>query len=594
MDRKGIIAVSLAIIVMIVWQIVYAPKLVPPPPPAKPAAAVSPAPGAENTADTAHAAAAPTAAPATASAPAPAPAAAPEPKVAESLQKIATGAVEYSFTNLGGGIARAVLQKHLGENEKSVELNEFGELPIGATSEQPGENATLPFSVTADSAAGVTCERTEANGVQIVKKFTLPQSDKAAEEYLVKLDVSFTNRGAQPYQSGGYYVYTGSAAPAHQRDSPIYTGFDWMHGGKATFIDVNWFSAGRVPVVGVQTHAERPVYAQSAEGIAWAGVTSQYFTTIVTPAEAKASRVWARRFEIDLEKRSRADAGANPAAMHALEGAIGMPGFTLAPGQTVTQSFQIYAGPKLYHALKKLGHGEDAIMNFGKFGFISKLLLSFMNWLHSLTGSYAVAIIVLTICVRGVMWPLQNRATQSMKSMQALQPKMAELREKYKDDPTRMNQELMKIYKDYDVNPVSGCLPMFIQIPIFFGLFSMLGTAVELRGSHFLWVHDLSQPDTIAHLPGLGWPINILPLCMAATMLVQMQLTPRSGDQMQQRLMMFMPLIFIVFCYNFASALALYYTMQNLFSIVQLYVTRDAPAPALHKVSTASAARKKR
>ena len=170
-----------------------------------------------------------------------------------------------------------------------------------------------------------------------------------------------------------------------------------------------------------------------------------------------------------------------------------------------------------------------------------------------------------------------------MKKMQALQPKMTELREKYADDPTRMNQELMKLYKDYGINPFAGCLPMFIQIPIFFGFFNMLGGAVELRGSGFLWVKDLSQPDTIATIA--GFHVNLLPLIMAVTMLWQMSITPKSGDPVQQRIFMFVPLIFVFFCYNFASALSLYYTVQNLFSIAQLYATRSQPVPALQRVS---------
>ena len=178
-----------------------------------------------------------------------------------------------------------------------------------------------------------------------------------------------------------------------------------------------------------------------------------------------------------------------------------------------------------------------------------------------------------------------------MKQMQALQPKMQELKEKYKDDPTRMNTELMKLYKDYGVNPFAGCLPMLIQIPIFFGFYTMLGSAVELRNSHFLWVHDLSQPDTVFHIAGV--PVNILPLLMAATMIVQMQLTPRSGDPTQQRILLFMPLIFVVFTYNFASALALYYTVQNILSIVQLYVTRNQEAPALTKAIVAKKSKRR-
>jgi YidC/Oxa1 family membrane protein insertase len=151
-----------------------------------------------------------------------------------------------------------------------------------------------------------------------------------------------------------------------------------------------------------------------------------------------------------------------------------------------------------------------------------------------------------------------------------------------------MNTEVMKLYKDYGVNPLSGCFPMLVQIPIFFGFYNMLGKAVELRNSKFLWVNDLSQPDTIWHFPVVGWPLNVLPLLMAATMLWQMALSPKSGDPLQQKIFMFMPLIFIAFCYNFASALALYWTVQNLFSVVQLYATRNQEPPTLQKVSAPS------
>ena len=133
----------------------------------------------------------------------------------------------------------------------------------------------------------------------------------------------------------------------------------------------------------------------------------------------------------------------------------------------------------------------------------------------------------------------------------------------------------MKLYKEYGINPVGGCLPMLIQIPIFFGLFTMLRQAVELRGASFLWIKDLSQPDTVAHLPIVGWPINVLPLLMAGDQFLDDAPDAEKRRPTQQRMMMFMPIIFIVFCYNFAAALALYYTTQNLFTILQLYQTGD-------------------
>jgi YidC/Oxa1 family membrane protein insertase len=216
---------------------------------------------------------------------------------------------------------------------------------------------------------------------------------------------------------------------------------------------------------------------------------------------------------------------------------------------------------------------------------VSEALLNMMNVIHGVVGNYAVAILILTAIIKLLLWPLQTKANKSMRRMSALSPNMQELREKYKDDPTKMNAEVMKLYKDYGINPVSGCLPMLIQIPIFFGLFTMLRQAVELRNASFLWVSDLSQPDTVAHIPGLGWPINILPLLMAATSFWMTHVTPKSGDATQQRVMMFMPLIFVVFCYNFAAALALYYTTQNLFTILQLYQNRNQPLPKLEKVN---------
>ena len=351
--------------------------------------------------------------------------------------------------------------------------------------------------------------------------------------------------------------------------------------GKASGIDVSWFAAQNYPLVGVQKRAAQPFYREKINGAEWAGMTNQFFTTLVTPLSAKAGELWARPFDIKLE------GPANPVNVLGIEGAMGMPGFQVEPGQTASLRFQLYAGPKLYGRLAKLQHDEAEIMNFGMWKLVSQFLLNFMNLIYSFVRDYGFSIIILTACVKGVLWPLQNKANKSMRKMSALAPKMQELKTKFKDDPTKMNQEVMKLYKQHGVNPVGGCLPMMIQIPIFFGLFSMLGQAAELRNARFLWVHDLSQPDTVAFIPGLGWPINILPLIMGATNLWLMRMTPKTGDSTQQRVMMFMPLIFLFFCYNFAAALALYYTTQNLFTILQLYQNRKQPVPVLEKVAPA-------
>ena len=527
-----------------------------------------------------------------------------EPAVEKTTERLATSSVEYEFTNLGGGVERATLLHHLAEKENRVVVNRFGAIPIGVVTTSAGEYVNLPFSSRADAGNGtITFERTDERQVQLTKTFTLPRYDglsgkeQLREEYLLKLDLSFTNRGGQPLEMPPYFVHTGSAAPIHRNDQPIYNGFNYFRDGSNEFIGVTWFEGGGFWIF---KSASRPVYPEKPEtmsDVRWAGVTNQYFTTLLTPlvdpkamieeqVRQRGVTVWARRFGISDEAWRAAGHGLNGSTGRVgVDGALGMAGFRLQPGETVARSFQIYCGPGEYRRLRELGNYEAEILNFGIFGIVSKTLLNSMNTLKGWFGNYAWAIIVLTIIIKLLMWPLQNKATASMKKMQALQPKMVELREKYKDDPQAMNVEVMKMYKQYGVNPFGGCLPMLIQIPIFFGFYNMLGKAVELRNSKFLWVEDLSQPDTIFEIPGIGFPVNILPLLMAVTMLWSMMLQPKSGDQMQQRIFMFMPLIFIVFCYNFASALALYWTVQNLFSVVQLYVTRNQTAPTLQKVT---------
>src|SRR4030095_10581163 len=169
--------------------------------------------------------------------------------------------------------------------------------------------------------------------------------------------------------------------------------------------------------------------------------------------------------------------------------------------------------------------------------------------------------------------------TRSMKRMATLQPQMKALQEKYKEDPVKMNKKMMEFWKENKVNPMGGCLPMLLQMPVFFGFFTMIRAAVELRGVSWLWVADLSKPDTLFMIPGIYFPFNLLPLVMGATMLWQSHLTPPSPgmDPMQQKMMRYMPLMFLVFLYNYSSGLALYWTVNNLLSILQTKVTRSNP-----------------
>ena len=579
MDRKGIIAVTLSMIILVWWQFDTQKKTAQYRKAQEEAAALATPPA--GTPVGTPAASAP-AAGGTAAGAQPAPEVRPtESDVPETKETITAASSEYTFTNLGGGIATIKLLEHKGVKEgENIVINQNANYPIGAILSQPGDPDREPYTITVKDGV-VTAERTEANGLHITKTFTLPKEKKGAAEYSIGLEIAFTNRGAAAVEKLGYFVFTGGIEPLHAADYTYYTGVDWFRKGDTEFTDVTWFDRKTIPLTGIERAAAKPQYLESPGDISWAGVKNQYFTSLISSEKAQASGVWAERFPVKIDGKD----------LHGIEAALGFPGFKLNPGETTQQKLNVFAGPKEYRRLAELGQGEQEMMNFGFFKIICIFLLRSMNWLEAYIGSYAMAIIVLTFIVRGALWPVQGKATSSMKRMQALQPKMQELKDKYKDDPTKMNTELMKLYKDYGVNPFAGCLPMLIQIPIFFGFYSMLGSAVELRNSHFLWVNDLSQPDTVFHVA--GFPINILPLLMAATMILQMQLTPKSGDPTQQRILMFMPLIFVVFTYNFASALALYYTVQNILSIIQLYVTRNQEPPVLTLKAAPAAATKK-
>ena len=566
MDRTAWIAVVLCAIGLVLWELYLAKQTPTRPAPVNVPAQVSPVP---------TPAASPAASSlATVTTPKPEEAASSFPEKIETLRN---SDVELHLTNRGGGIREAVLLKQVAEKGQRVILNSPECAPIGAIIEQPSAPALPEFTASPQSNLAVQFERTTPEQITTRKKFFFPPSTEKKDNFVIGLDVDLENRGPKPYQTAGYFVALGSAAPIHPKDYPSYTRLVWCIDGKAKGIDVGWFGGGS-GFLGMGQRAARPVYEQNIAGAEWVAVSNQFFTTLMAPVTAKANQVWGRRFDVTRAPDQK---------LLGIEGALGMPGFRLQPGQTYSARFEIYAGPKLYHRLAQLPHNEAEIMDFGMFKIVCQFLLNFMNLLHSWLGNYAAAILALTTIIKLVLWPIQNRANRSMRQMAALSPKMQELREKYKDDPTRMNQEVMKLYKSYGINPVGGCLPMVIQIPIFFGLFKMLGQAVELRNAKFLWVKDLSQPDTVGHLPFLDWPINIIPLCMAARQIWLMQMTPKTGDATQRRVMMFTPLIFLFICYNFAAALALYYTTQNLFSILQFYQNKRQPMPTLEKVAPA-------
>ena len=261
-----------------------------------------------------------------------------------------------------------------------------------------------------------------------------------------------------------------------------------------------------------------------------------------------------------------------------LEGTHMPPSISLHPSERVSSSYTLYLGPRELGILKQLGKNLERAISFGWTDIIAKPLLYLLRFFNQYINNYGVSIILLTILIKGLFWPLTHKSYKSMKEMQKLQPRMAKIREKYKNNKAQLNKEMMGLYKTYKVNPMGGCLPMIIQLPVFFALFRILGSAIELRQAPFmLWIKDLSAPDRLFNFPFSipfmepPYGIPVLTLLMGASMFLQQKMTPTPGDPMQAKIMMFLPLIFTFMFINFPSGLVLYWFVNNILSIGQQY-----------------------
>ena len=256
---------------------------------------------------------------------------------------------------------------------------------------------------------------------------------------------------------------------------------------------------------------------------------------------------------------------------------------SIEPGQKMEQSFLIYAGPKYYRDLKSFGYGFEQILSHGFFGIFKLWLLIALQWTYRVVGNYGWAIVLITLAIKLLFTPLTHMSFECMKKMQALQPKLKSLQEQHKNDQAKLSKEMMELYKKHKVNPMSGCLPMLLQIPVFIAFYQVLAQTAEFQGEPFVWwIRDLSEPDRAFMLPFalpfLGDAINILPILMLGSMVWQQRLTPQAASSSeQQKMMMFMPVIFGFIFYKLPSGLVLYWFVNNMLSIFhQLFVKGKA------------------
>jgi len=295
--------------------------------------------------------------------------------------------------------------------------------------------------------------------------------------------------------------------------------------------------------------------------IGWMAYEDDYFMAAVVPSDSENGR-----FRGELLSSGAVNARYFP------------PPVRLRTGEQTSARFSLYFGPRDLTVLNAFGENLPKAVNFGWTDVIAKPLLHVLRFFNKYVHNYGFSILILTVLIKILFWPLTHKSYKSMKEMQKIQPLMAKLREKYKDNKEQMNRELMQLYKTYKVNPMGGCLPMLIQIPVFLALFRVLSTSIELRHAPFLfWINDLSVPDRLFNfpftIPFMAPPsgIPVLTLLMGASMFLQQKMSPSPGDPTQAKVMMFLPLIFTFVFINFPSGLVLYWLTNNILSIGQQY-----------------------
>ncbi len=384
-------------------------------------------------------------------------------------------------------------------------------------------------------------------GLEIVRSYEFSR-----DSYPIKHSVTVKNNGGQALQGAG---------GIHQLNMPfgaLGKGSQWLFRGPAYYgeegleeFKLKEFKEGEKTVQGL---------------FDWVAYEGTYFVTGIIPEDKSKSVTMNAQDElVSIDIVSSLD--------------------TLAPGAEKTYNYDLFYGPKKLTLLKEIGFNLEKIINFGWFDIIAKPTLYLLNWLYNIVGNYGISIILVTMILKAVFWPITQKGLKSMKNMQKLQPKMVKIKEKYKDDSARMNKEVMNLYKTYKVNPLGGCLPMVLQIPVFFALYKVLLQSIELRHAPFmLWITDLSAPDRLYigfDVPYLGG-LPVLTLLMGASMFLQQKMTPTTADPTQAKIMMFLPIIFTFMFLNFASGLVLYWFVNNLLSIFQQYMInrQKKPVPA--------------
>ncbi len=544
MDKRTILAIVLSLAVIIAYQVFFLKPPVKQPQQATQQATPKTAPADSKAAPAPSANQA--AAPKIAQTVAPAPVVAPEKTIT-----VDTPLYTAIFTTNGGALKSFRLKGYRKTINKNADLIEMVNIQAGMPAPLavsfPGSSLDIPVGSafeanvpSLDLTKGqeknqLTFTQTFPGRVKIEKTYTFHPG-----KFAFDLEVRAYNLSQEPIsQSAGlnWYEYVD---PKAETDS-------YTHEG---------------PIAYFKQDIERPevkkMEAETSMGpdVSWGGFESKYFIAAIIPQNPSLTSMVMSK-----------DAGTNMVSV-SIRGAKSI----IPSGQAGLFSYTLFLGPKDHAILKAQGVQLEDAIDFGSWlKWLAMPMLIVLKFFNQYINNYGLSIIILTILIKVIFWPLGNKSYESMKQMQKLQPKMQEMREKYKDDKQRISQETMALYKAHKVNPLGGCLPMVIQIPVFFGLYKTLLYAIELRHSPlFWWIQDLSAPDTLfGHIAGFA--VGPLPILMGATMFIQQKMTPMGGDPMQQKIMLWMPVIFTVMFLNFPSGLVIYWLFNNIISIGQQY-----------------------
>lgn len=511
----------------------------------------------------------------------------------ESVLTLTNKASRWVIGSFGGGIKHVELTEHdaftgrlaKGRSNSPILLNDDSLPPLlslrnGTTIEGDGV-----FQLQQVDPSTVRAEKSLANGLHLVREYRL-----TTNEHLLHATVRIENRTAQVLSIPAVEWSTGAATLMNSHDKGDMLAIDWYNGSK-TVQTLGWISSPGFLCIPSNPRVD---YKGGEGDVVWAAVQNQFFTIITLPDRPGREFSALRAVMPAPSDASRSTDPAQNFQPVAVVSSLRQDGGNVEPGKSLDFKFTVYAGPKEYFNLSRLQPEFDRTMGYGFFGFFAKPLLLSMNFLHSSVGlPYGWCIVAITLLIKLIFWPLTAVSTRSMKRMAELAPQLQVIREKYKDDPKRLNEKTLLFMKESGYNPVSGCLPMIVQIPVFIGFFTMLRSAIELRGASFFWCPDLSAADTLFVIPGLGFvpllgipglglPFNLMPLFYVASALWQTHLTPPSPqmDPTQQKLMRWMPLMFLALFYNYSAGLTLYWTVQNLLSILQTKLTTTKPPTA--------------